>query len=202
MLQIRNGNDVLWQKQELATGTGERRLEFSFGVEPLVERLASEAANGVSLNAVPLSLTASIAPLAGEASTANNEAALRLAAVVQRQRVLLLDGRSRWETRYLRNLFERDEQWEVNAVLAGPGVQQRELLRGTEVGRFPENRDQLFGYDLVVLGELELSLLSAAEQRWLRDFVELRGGGLILIDGQRGELRAAAADSLGALLPV
>lgn len=202
VLQIRNGSDVLWQKQELATGSGERRIEFSFGVEPLVERLASEATNGVSLNAVPLSLTASIAPLAGEASTANNEAALRLAAVVQRQRVLLLDGRSRWETRYLRNLFERDEQWEVNAVLAGAGVQQHELLRGTEAGRFPENRDQLFGYDLVVLGELELALLSAAEQRWLRDFVELRGGGLILIDGQRGELRAAAADSLGALLPV
>ena len=202
VLQIRQGNEVLWQKQETATGIGERRIEFAFGVESLVERLAGQSTNGVSLNAVPLSLTASIAPLAGEASTANNEAPLRLAAVVQRQRVLLLDGRSRWETRYLRNLFERDEQWEVNAVLAGPGVQQHELLRGVESGRFPENRDQLFGYDLVVLGELDLALLSAAEQRWLRDFVELRGGGLILIDGQRGELRAADPESLGALLPV
>lgn len=202
VLQIRQGNEVLWQKQETATGTGERRIEFAFGVESLVERLAGQSANGVTLNAVPLALTASIAPLASETSTANNEASLRLAAVVQRQRVLLLDGRSRWETRYLRNLFERDEQWEVNAVLAGPGVQQNELLRGAEPGRFPENRDQLFGYDLVVLGELDLALLSAAEQRWLRDFVELRGGGLILLDGQRGELRAADPESLGALLPV
>ena len=131
------------------------------------------------------------APLAGEASTSNNEAPLRLAAIVQRQKVLLLDGRSRWETRYLRNLFERDEQWDVNAILAGPGVQQQELLRGPEAGQFPENRDQLFGYDLIVLGELELALLSAAEQRWLRNFVELRGGGLILIDGQRGTLKLA-----------
>ena len=202
VLQIRQGNEVLWQKQETATGTGERRIEFAFGVESLVERLAGQSANGVTLNAVPLALTASIAPLASETSTANNEAPLRLAAVVQRQRVLLLDGRSRWETRYLRNLFERDEQWEVNAVLAGPGVQQHELLRGAEPGRFPENRDQLFGYDLLVLGELDLALLSAAEQRWLRDFVELRGGGLILLDGQRGELRAADPESLGALLPV
>ncbi len=202
VLQIRNENEVLWQQQATSTGGGERRIEFAFGVESLVERLAGQSTDGVSLNAVPLQLTASIAPLAEEASASNNEAPLRLAAIVQRQRVLLLDGRSRWETRYLRNLFERDEQWEVNAVLAGPGAQQHELLRGPEPGRFPENRDQLFGYDLVILGELELALLSAAEQRWLRDFVELRGGGLILIDGQRGELRQADPESLGALLPI
>jgi hypothetical protein len=202
VLQIRHQNEVLWQRQETSTGAGERRVEFSFGIESLVERLAGLSTGGVSLNAVPLQLTASIAPLAGEASTSNNEASLRLAAIVQRQKVLLLDGRSRWETRYLRNLFERDEQWDVNAILAGPGVQQQELLRGPEAGQFPENRDQLFGYDLIVLGELELALLSAAEQRWLRDFVELRGGGLILIDGQRGTLKLAEAETLGALLPV
>ena len=202
VLQIRHQNEVLWQRQETSTGAGERRVDFSFGIESLVERLAGQSTGGVSLNAVPLQLTASIAPLAGEASTSNNEAPLRLAAIVQRQKVLLLDGRSRWETRYLRNLFERDEQWDVNAILAGPGVQQQELLRGPEAGQFPENRDQLFGYDLIVLGELELALLSAAEQRWLRDFVELRGGGLILIDGQRGTLKLAEAETLGALLPV
>ena len=43
----------------------------------------------------------------------------RLRAVTQKRRILLLDGRSRWETRYLRNMFERDEQWEINTVIAG-----------------------------------------------------------------------------------
>lgn len=202
VLQIRHGTEVLWQKQETATGAGERRVEFSFAVDELVQRLAGQSVDGVFLNVVPLSLTASITPLADEASTENNEAAMRLAAVVQRQRVLLLDGRSRWETRYLRNLFERDEQWEVTSLLAGTGTQLHELPRGTQADQFPASRDQLFGYDLVILGELDLSLLSAAEQRWLREFVELRGGGLILIDGQRGELKRAAPETLGALLPV
>jgi len=202
VLQIRSGKDVLWQQQAVATGVGERRVDFSFAVNDLVEQLADAAPEGITLNTVALELTAAITPLANEASTENNEAALRLSAVVQRQRVLLLDGRSRWETRYLRNLFERDEQWELNAVLAGPGTQQSELVRGTAAGQFPENRDQLFGYDLVILGELEQSLLSTAEQRWLRDFVELRGGGLIVIDGQRGTLRGYAAEKPGDLMPV
>lgn len=202
VLQIRSGNDVLWQQQALATGAGERRIDFSFAVNELVERLAETAPEGITLNTVPLDLTAAITPLADEASVENNEAALRLSAVVQRQRVLLLDGRSRWETRYLRNLFERDEQWELNAVLAGPGTQQAELVRGTAAGQFPENRDQLFGYDLVILGELQQSLLSTAEQRWLRDFVDLRGGGLIVIDGQRGTLPEFAPETLGDLMPV
>jgi hypothetical protein len=202
VLQIRSGNDVLWQQQAMATGAGERRIDFSFAVNDLVEQLADDAPEGITLNTVPLELTAAITPLADEASTANNEAVLRLSAVVQRQRVLLLDGRSRWETRYLRNLFERDEQWELNAVLAGPGTQQAELARGTAAGQFPENRDQLFGYDLVILGELEQSLLSTAEQRWLRDFVDLRGGGLIVIDGQRGTLPGFARETLGDLMPV
>lgn len=202
VLQIRSGREVLWQHQGQATGTGERRIEFSFSVNELVEQLAGDAPEGITLNAVPLDLTTSVTPLLNEASTENNEAALRLSAVVQRQRVLLLDGRSRWETRYLRNLFERDEQWELNAVLAGPGTQHRELLRGTSAGEFPENRDQLFAFDLVILGEFDQSLLTAAEQRWLREFVELRGGGLVLIDGQRGTLSRFAPESLGELIPV
>jgi hypothetical protein len=202
VLQIRSGNDVLWQHQAVAAGSGERRIDFSFPVNELVERLADAAPEGVTLSAVPLELTAAITPLADEASTENNEATLRLSAVVQRQRVLLLDGRSRWETRYLRNLFERDEQWELNAVLAGPGTQQTELVRGTAAGQFPENRDQLFSYDLVILGELEQSLLSSAEQRWLRDFVDVRGGGLIVIDGQRRTLPGFPMETLGDLLPV
>lgn len=202
VLQIRSGNDVLWQHQAVAAGSGERRIDFSFPVNELVEQLADAAPKGITLSAVPLELTAAITPLADEASAENNEMPLRLSAVVQRQRVLLLDGRSRWETRYLRNLFERDEQWELNAVLAGPGTQQTELVRGTAAGQFPENRDQLFSYDLVILGELEQSLLSSAEQRWLRDFVDLRGGGLIVIDGQRRILPGFPMETLGDLMPV
>ncbi|MFM7057677.1 MAG: hypothetical protein ACKO2P_12230 [Planctomycetota bacterium] len=202
VLQIRSGEDVLWQQQAVALGTGERRIDFSFPVNELVEELADAAPEGIRLNAVPLELTAAITPLADEASADNNEAPLRLSAVVQPQRVLLLEGRSRWETRYLRNLFERDEQWELNAVLAGPGTQQAELVRGTAAGQFPETRDQLFGYDLVILGELEPSLLSAVEQRWLRDFVELRGGGLIVMDGQRRTLPDFPQETLGEMMPV
>ena len=52
-----------------------------------------------------------------ERVTENNAKPFYVQAVTQPRRVLILDGRPRWETRYLKALFERDERWEVNAIM-------------------------------------------------------------------------------------
>ena len=44
--------------------------------------------------------------------------------------MLLLDGRPRWETRYVRNLFERGKRWEVNPIFAGPATDIASVPRG------------------------------------------------------------------------
>ncbi len=200
--QIRYGTDVLWQQQLRTRNEMERRIEFEFTVDELVERIGSQFDSDLVQNTLPLPFEASVTSLAGENETGNNQRTMRLAVVTQRNRVLIIDGRARWETRYLRNAFERDDKWRVNTLIAGSGADGESLSRGNQDGQFPDTRDALFKYDLVIMGEIQPDLFTEPEQLWLREFVEIRGGGMIFVDGQRGYLRQWADRQPGPLLPV
>ena len=200
--QVRAGGNVLWQQQLVTQDVGERRVEFEISIDQLVEQTGSQFSSDLKLHAIPLELEAAITPLPEETETSNNLAIMRLAAIVQSYKVLLLDGRSRWETRYLRNAFDRDEQWSINTVIAGPGTDNTTLPRGDGDARFPATRDKLFEYDVVVFGEIDPNLLAESEFQWLREFVELRGGGFVFIDGQRGFLRQLTEQNLARMLPI
>ena len=200
--QIRYEDEVLWEKQLVTQGPSERRVEFEFRIDELVTRLGSQFASDIKQHAIPLAFEASIAPLPEESETANNQRTIRLAAIVSSDRVLIIDGRSRWETRYLRNVFERDEQWSVNTIIAGAGTDDAVLRRGDQEGQFPASRDALFQYDIVIFGEVAPGLFSPQDFEWLREFVEIRGGGIVFVDGQRGRLRELAGTSFESLLPI
>jgi uncharacterized membrane protein len=122
--------------------------------------------------------------------------------VTQQRRVLLLDGRPRWETRYLRNLFERDEQWEVSTVIVGSGASAQDFARGEQKDQFPSNPALLENFDLVILGEVPRTVFKNEELEWLRNFVANRGGAMLVIDGARQHLKAYADSPLAALFPV
>lgn len=200
--EIAYEGEVLWQRQLLTQNTGERRIEFEFGIEELVERLGSQFTSEVKQHAIPLALTAGITPLQDEAESENNQRMIRLAAITQNYRLLILDGRSRWETRYLRNAFQRDSQWDVTVVIAGQGTDEETLPRGNGPDQFPETRDELFNYDLIIFGEVDAKLFAEHELNWIREFVETRGGGIVFVDGQRGLLQQFTAQDLGPLFPV
>jgi hypothetical protein len=114
----------------------------------------------------------------------------------------MLDGRPRWETRYLRNLFERDEQWEVNCVTVGMLRGEPGLARGTKPEQFPIENGQLQSYDLIIMGEVPRAVFKGDELSWLREFVEKRGGAMVFIDGSRGFLKGYEGSPIGALFPV
>lgn len=200
--QITYEDEVLWQEQLTTQNVSERHVEFEFAIDNLVERLGSRLTPDVHQHALPLEFAASITPLADESETSNNQQMMRLAAITESFKVLILDGRPRWETRYLRNAFSRDEQWQVDTVIAGPGTDAATLPRGDHRDCFPADRAALFEYDMVVFGEISAKLFADHELTWLQEFVELRGGGLVFIDGQRGTLRELTDQSIAALLPI
>lgn len=200
LLKIEAGGRSVWAETLPTEQTARRTVPFDLPVKDLVPR--EPADTGFTRNAVPVELQVSVAAIGGERYTNNNAAVFRFHATRQRPKVLLVDGRPRWEFRYLRNLLERDAQWEVNALLApAPGV-ATPIPRGDVNGRFPATREGLFSHHLVILGELPAAALRVEEWQWLRDFVEVRGGGLIFIDGRNDPLPTLAGTPIAALLPV
>jgi hypothetical protein len=202
-LTIKEGDKMVWEKQLITEGKALRRVPFEFPVKEIAEVHLKQlkAQQGYDVLGVPLELTASVSGLEGDRELSNNTSALRFRAVTQKRKILLLDGRPRWESRYLRNLFSRDEKWEVNAVVAG-ATSDVGFVRGDKDGTFPNEPKLLDSYDLIIFGEVMKSQLKEEEMKWIADFVGKRGGAMIFIDGPRGALRGYADTPLGSLIPV
>ncbi len=198
---ISAGDEVLWEETLTTQDVPLRRTEFDFAVREIVDAAVAQQARDVRLQSLPLVLTARLQPFADEIDSRNNEAEFRISAVVNDHRLLLIDGRSRWETRYLRNLFQRDEGWQVNALIVGPSAEHHTLPRGDGGQRFPTEPSRLLDYDLIILGEVSADVFSSEEQGWIRDYVA-RGGGLVIIDGPRGKWKQVLDTPLGDLVPV
>lgn len=67
---------------------------------------------------------------------------------------------------------------------------------------FPKSREELLSYDLILLGDVAASRFDSLHLDWIIEFVEKRGGGLVLIDGVRGGLKDWAKGRTAGLIPV
>ncbi|MEO6755655.1 MAG: hypothetical protein ABIP85_28120, partial [Chthoniobacteraceae bacterium] len=200
-VSVKDGGKVVWEKALVSIGKGVRRVPFEFSIKELAEARLKNQPQGYEVAGAPLQLTAEVSAIEGDRELSNNSAPLRFRAVTQKRKVMILDGRPRWETRYLRNLFDRDEKWEVNAVMAG-ATSDAGFVRGEKAGTFPVSRKALDAYDLIIFGEVPRSALKDEELTWLSEFVAKRGGAIAFIDGQRGVLRGYAGTPLEPLFPV
>ncbi len=197
-----DGDAVLWEQKLFTDGKNVRTVAYDFPVNTLVAERLKSARPGVQVSSVPLEVKVRISQAEGERELGNNESTLRVRAVTQRRKILLLDGRPRWEVRYLRNLFERDEQWELNAVVAGATKHEAGFVRGDQPEQFPSDPALLQSYDLIIFGEVPRALLRNEELVALRDFVAQRGGAIAFIDGPRGVLKEYTDTPLATLFPV
>jgi uncharacterized membrane protein len=194
--------ETLWEKAFTTRQAGRQEVDYDFPIEKLVQARLGKLEKGVERSSLPLWLRVSIPVLKDEARKDNNARLLPLRVVVQPRKALLVDGRPRWEYRYVRNLFDKDEQWEVTALLADPEGKGSRWKQGDKPGAFPADTKTLFTYDFIWLGDLPAGSLVDAEMRGIADFVGKRGGALVLVDGRREGLKALAKTPLGDLLPV
>ena len=201
-LTIGDGDKILWERQLTTEGRNVRKVAYDFPIGDVVKARMAARRGEVQLSSLPLEFKVAVTPVEGDSQPANDAGALRVRAVTQKRRILLLDGRPRWETRYLRNVFERDEQWEVNCVSVGMLRGEAGWARGTKPEQFPLEQGQLQSYDLIIFGEVPRSVFKGDELAWLRDFVEKRGGAMIFIDGSRGRLKEYADSPIAPLFPV
>ncbi len=136
-----------------------------------------------------------------ETNVKNNKEMRRVSIRKERIRVLLVDSLPRWEFRELKVLLEREKSVELKTVLqdADPEYSQEDR---SALPHFPVKKDDLFHYDVVVLGDVNLSYLSGSVLDNLREFVREKGGGLLLIAGPSFNPAAYGGTPLETLLPI
>jgi hypothetical protein len=205
-VQILHAGTIAWEQRLITNGQHIRPVKFDFRVQPLLEHLAgTHPETSSEKQPVQLRLEALITSSTAERQTINNRAQTVVSVVSSKRKMLLLESRPRWETRYLRNLFERDPQWDVNAIFfdsTDPSQTGITLPRGLATGSFPNSRSRLMEYDVIVVGEWNATLLSDEELEWLGAFVSQRGGGILLVDGPRNTLLTMTGRPAAPLLPV
>ncbi len=121
-------------------------------------------------------------PQPDEASTENNAAQHILTVKDARTRVLLVAGRPSYFYRFLRNTLLVDSSVELSCWLqsADPDFIQDGNRRITH---YPEDRKELFDYDVVIFHDVDASELREAQLADLRAFVGQFGGGFIMVAG-------------------
>ena len=131
----------------------------------------------------------------------NNRVERKIEAIKEKIRVLYVESYPRYEFRFLKNLLEREETIELSVLLSDADPEYLAEDK-TAVGYFPTTRDELFAFDVVILGDVAPSLLSAAQVENLREFVRVKGGGLLFIAGPEFAPRTYRDTPLQELLPV
>ena len=200
-------NKQVWEKSLVGMERGISQVDFDFPVKEIVERILSQIPESEkkAFRTIPLTFKLSVDPIEEEAETKNNEVTFSIDASRRKNQLLLIDSRPRWETRYLNNLFDRDERWEVSCVWGKPESGGRKLPRGDESNEFPISKKALLEFDLLIFGEIEPDEFSKEEQNWIVDFVTQRAGGILFIDGPRQKLRTFTGKEstpIANLLPV
>jgi uncharacterized membrane protein len=157
-------------------------------------------------DAGPRLLRFQVTPLPGEANARNNELTRLVNVEAGPRRILYVEGEPRWEYKFIRRAEEDDTAVQMVSMLRTTenkiyrqGVKDAlELAEG-----FPTKAEELFGFDGLIVGSVDAGYFSAAQQTLMREFVNRRGGGLLLLGGRQSLADGVWSGSqLNELLPV
>jgi uncharacterized membrane protein len=177
------GRDVTVDVEDEGRIVGSEQVRFPGDGSPATARIRAAATE-----AGPRLFRFRVAPQADEVVTQNNvrEALIQVRDV--REKILYFEGEPRFEMKFLRRAIADDKNLSVVALQRTAdnkfmriGVDNADEL----LGGFPKTREELFSYRALVLGSIEAGAFSGDQLQMIADFVDRRGGGLLMIGGAR-----------------
>lgn len=194
-VQARVDGRIVWEQDLMSLGQPAREISFAISAEEMVEGAEQNADAQRNTIALKIDIIARVQeePLL-DPVLQNNQKSLFTQVAIRKRKLLLIDGRHRWETRYINNLFNRDSAWEVTKIVATPGKM--------EVNGIPESKTELAHYNCVVIGEILPRLLPEEFKSQLVEFVSTGVGGVGFIDGARGYWHDLEPSDFQQLFPV
>ena len=124
----------------------------------------------------------------GEENQKNNATQRLVNVQDSKPRVLYIEGEPRWEFKFIRRALEDDKSVSLSTLLRttqnkfyrqGIDPKGKELEEG-----FPAKVEELFGYQGLIIGSVELNYFTTTQQELIKQFVDRRGGGLLMLGGR------------------
>lgn len=149
-----------------------------------------------------------ISPRVGELVTQNNQRDALVDVYDRTEKILYFEGEPRPEQKFIHRAVDEDKNLQVvTLVRTADNKYYRLVLDNPEqlAGGFPKTRDELFSYRGLILGSIEAAAFTGDQLRMIAEFVERRGGGLLMLGGSRsfsegGYAGTPVADALPVLL--
>ncbi len=147
-----------------------------------------------------------VSPRPDEMVTQNNVREALVVVEDRSQEILYFEGEPRWEVKFLLRGVQDDENLRV-ALLQRTAENKfyRRNLEGPDelVGGFPRTRAELFRYQGLILGSIEAGHFTPDQLRMIADFVNHRGGGLLMLGSHRSFVEGGYAGTpVAEVLPV
>jgi uncharacterized membrane protein len=136
-----------------------------------------------------LDLRFTLDPINGERVLTNNSRASVVDVPEDKYRILYVEGEPRWEYKFLQRALGDDPSIQLSTLLkVTPNKYYRQGIDGPEqlAEGFPTEREELFDYDALIIGSMQVAEFTEDQQEMIRDFVSERGGSLMMIAGLSG----------------
>lgn len=128
-------------------------------------------------------------PIEGERNLVNNSRTRVVNVPAARRNILYIEGEPRWEYKFLRRAVDRDRALRVASIVrTTPNKHYRQGVNSPDelIDGFPSDAAALFAYDAVIIGSYEAAALRAEQHQLLKDFVDQRGGSVLMLAGRYG----------------
>lgn len=190
-LRVMHSGKDLHSKEIISAQRSIFEYEFDTPIDTVFEQKTIRPGPNLEHRAIPIDLECQIETTEGELTRENNHFLTSTWGVIKRNRILLLDPRGRWETRYIRNALERDPTWSVQSAL-GPKIFESDF--------FPKSRKDLLDFDLIIATLDSVTALDDVQASWFTSFVGETSGGIVWIDGNRSHI--SLAHPIGSIVPI
>ncbi|HEY2156052.1 MAG TPA: hypothetical protein VGH33_10515, partial [Isosphaeraceae bacterium] len=136
-----------------------------------------------------------------ELDPANNRVERMIHVREEKLKILFVDNEPRYEFRYLKNFLQREKTVDLKVVLlsSDPEYSNQDLYA---LPTFPASKDDLFEYDVVIVGDADPGYLSQSQMAHLAEFVMEKGGGVLFVAGDQFNPLDYRRTPLEQLLPI
>ncbi|MEW6322034.1 MAG: glutamine amidotransferase [Acidobacteriota bacterium] len=129
-----------------------------------------------------------VAPRPDELVAENNAREALVDVRDRQEKILYFEGEPRSEFKFIRRALDEDRN--VRVVALQRTADNKFLRLGVDgpddlVAGFPKTRDELFAYRGLILGSVEAAAFTGDQLRMIAEFVDRRGGGLLVLGGPR-----------------